>query len=383
MTGGNTIFLSDPDMSQAEIDAVSAVIASPHLSGGRIVESFEQAFAAYVGRAHAVALASGTIGMLLCLKAYGIGPGDEVIASSYSWHQIAHAIALAGAKPVFSEIDYWTGSLAAEKAVEKITPRTRAILAANTNGHPAQWEPLRAIAERRGVLLIEDSTEAIGSAYQGIMVGGFGDCAIFDFSQPAPLVCGEGAMIVTDDGKLASRLRQLRARRADDGLAITGSQPPMQAGISNLAAALGLTQLQRIESILARRKQVEEWYGLAMQSFEGIKPPYLAPEVTAHHWFLYVVHLGTRFSRSSRDAIIEDMRTEQVQAAPFCEPLHTQSFYAGEGYRRGAFFVTEKVADRAIALPFHGHLSPEQIGFIVKSAKDASINVGAGSAIYL
>jgi perosamine synthetase len=383
VTGADTILLSDPDMSQAEIDAVSAVIASPHLSAGRVIDSFEQAFAAYVGRGHAVAVASGTIGLLLCLSAYGIGAGDEVIASSYSWHQIAHAIALAGAKPVFSEIDYWTGSLAAEKAVEKITPRTRAILAANTNGHPAQWGPLRAIAEGRGLLLLEDSTEAIGSAYQGILVGGFGDCAIFDFSQPGPLVCGEGAMIVTDDDKLASSLRRLRARRADEVISSAAAHPPMQAGMSNLAAALGLTQLQRIESILARRKQVEEWYGLAMQSFEGIKPPYLAPEVTDHHWFMYVVHLGTRFSRSSRDAILDDMRTEQVEAKPFCIPLHTQTFYAGEGYRRGAFFVTEKVADRAIALPFHGHLRPEQVAFIVKSAKEASINVGAGSAIYL
>ncbi len=190
-------------------------------------------------------------------------------------------------------------------------------------------------------------------------------------------------MIVTDDDQLANKLRRFCAHREDQALGAAMPQLPLQVGISNLAAALGLKQIERIESILARRKRMEEWYGLAMQSFEGIKPPYVAPEVTAHNWFLYVVHLGTRFTRSGRDAIVEDMRAEQVEAAPFCVPLHTQSFYAGEGYGRGAFFLTEKVADRAIALPFHGHLSPEQIGFIVKSAKDASINVGAGSAIYL
>ena len=380
MNGENTILLSDPDISQAELDAVSTVLTSPHISAGRIVEKFEHAFAAYLGRAHAIAVASGTIGLTLCLKACGIGAGDEVIASPYSWHHIAHAIALVGARPVLADIDYWTGTIAPEKVLEKITTRTRAVLAANTNGHPAQWEPLREIAERCKIVLLEDSTEAIGSEYRGRRVGTFGDSAIFDFSQPSTIVCGEGGMIVTDDGELASTLRQLRARRGHEGFV---SAPPLQAGISDLAAALGLTQLERIESILARRKRVEEWYGLAMQSFEGIKPPYLAPEVTAHNWFVYVVHLGTRFTRSSRDAITDDMRTERVEAKAFCSPLHQQEFYAGYGYRSGAFFVTEKVADRAIALPFHCHLSPEQIGFIVKSAKDASINVGAGSAIYL
>jgi len=380
MNGENTILLSDPDISQAELDAVSAVLTSPHISAGRVTEKFEQAFAAYLGRAHAIAIASGTIGLMLSLKAYGIGASDEVIASPYSWHQIAHAIALVGARPVFADIDYWTGTIAPEKVAEKITNRTRAILAGNTNGHPAQWDPLREIAEHRRIVLLEDSTESIGSEYRGQRVGTFGDCAIFDFSQPFPTVCGEAGMIVTDDSALASTLRQLRTRGGDE---VFVAAPPLQAPMSDLTAALGLVQIERIESILARRKRVEEWYNLAMQSFEGIKPPYLAPEVTEHNWFVYVVHLGTRFTRSSRDAIIDDMRTERVEAKAFCSPLHQQGFYACYGYRRGAFFVTEKVADRAIALPFHCHLSPEQIGFIVKSTKDASINVGAGSAIYL
>ncbi len=380
MNGENTILLSDPDVSQAELDAVSAALTSPRISAGRVVEKFEQAFAAYLGRAHAIAVASGTIGLMFSLKAYGIGVGDEVIASPYSWHQIAHAIALVGARPVFADIDYWTGTIAPDKVAEKISDRTRAIIAGNTNGHPAQWGPLREIAEHRRIALLEDSTESIGSEYRGRRVGTFGDCSVFDFSQPFPLVCGEGGMIVTDDGGLASTIRQLCGRRAEEGFV---AAPPLQAAMSDLAAALGLAQLERIESILARRKRVEEWYNLAMQSFEGIKPPYLAPEVTEHNWLVYVVHLGTRFTRSSRDAIVDDMRTERVEAKPFCAPLHQQGFYSGYGYKRGAFFVTEKVAKRAIALPFHCHLSPEQIGFIVKSAKDASINVGAGSAIYL
>lgn len=375
--------LSDPDISQAELDAVSAALQSPRLSQGPVVEAFESAFASYLGRKYAVAVSSGTLGLVLCLKSYGIGQGDEVVASPFSWHQIAHAIALAGATPVFADIDYWSGTLAPDKAEAKITPHTRAILAGNANGHPAPWQAFREMADRHGLLLLEDSSEAIGSRYQDKLVGSFGDCAIFDFSQPGPLVCGEGGMVVTDDLELARTLRSYRNRRLDERFSVViGGRLPYQAGMSDVSAALGLAQLARIESILQRRKLVEDSYFEHIQSFEGIKPPYVAPDVTDIHWLLYLVHLGTRFTRSSRDAIIADLHTEQIEAVAYCQPLHLQAFYQELGYRKGNYFVTEKVADRAVALPFHGHLDEDQVGFIVKTAKDASLNVGAGSAIY-
>jgi len=375
--------LSDPDISLSELDAVSAVLKSPRLSQGPVVEAFESAFASYLGRKYAVAVSSGTMGLLLCLKAYGIGPGDEVIASPFSWHQIAHAITLAGAKPVFADIDYWAGTLAPKTAEAAISPTTRAILVGNANGHPAPWEAFREMAGRHGLLLLEDSTEAIGSRYQNKLVGSFGDCAVFDFSQPGPLVCGEGGMVVTDDLELVRTLRSYRNRRMDERFSVVISgRVPYQACMSDVSAALGLAQLDRIESILQRRKLAESAYLEHIQSFEGIKPPYAAPDVTDIHWFLYLVHLGTRFSRSSRDAIIADLHTEQIEAAAYCQPLHIQAFYQELGYRKGNYFVTEKVADRAVALPFHGHLSEDQVRFIVKTAKDASINVGAGAAIY-
>lgn len=376
--------LSDPDVTEAELDAVKSVLLSPRLSGGPVVEAFEAAFAHQIGRRHAVAVASGTVGLLLALKAYGLGPGAEVIASSYSWRETAHAIALAGAAPVFADIDYWAGTLAPDKIAMRVTPASRALVAANTNGHPAPWAELRDEARRHGLVLIEDSTEAIGSIYRGEQVGRFGDCAVFDFSQPGPLVCGEGGMVVTDDADIAATLRRLRGRRPGDRASVViTAEAPLQAGMSDFAAALGLAQLDRLDVILARRKQVEHWYRKAVQSFEGIKDPYIAPEVDEVHWFLYLVHLGTRFTASSRDAIVEDLRLEGVEAAAYCHPLHTQRRYLDLGYRRGNYFVTEKVADRAVALPFHTHLTEEKIAFIVATMKDASINVGAGSAIYL
>lgn len=375
--------LSDPDMTMDELEAVDAVLRGSRISTGQLVESFEREFADYVGRRYALAVPSGTIGLALILLARGIGPGDEVIAPSFCFRETAQAIAAVGATAIFADIDYWSGALVASKAETKLTANTKAILVANANGHPADWDSLRALAEKAGVLLIEDSSEAIGSKYKDRMVGTFGDVSIFDFAQPAPLTCGEGGMIVTDDPDLAMSIKRRRAHGIDErGSVAATSAPALGAQISDLTAALGLAQLRRIDAILEKRRATEALYATYVQSFEGIKPPYMAPDVTEVNWFLYVVHLGTRFSKSSRDAIIEDLATEKVEAAAYCNPLHLQRFYVDRGWRRGDLFVTEKLADRAVALPFHCHLTEEQIEFIVATMKDASVNVGAGAAIY-
>lgn len=378
------ISLSSPDYTEAETSALQSVLARSEQIDGPLTEAFEKTFANYLGRRHAISVSSGTIGTLIALKAMGIGEGDEVIASGYSWHQVAHAIAWAGAKPVICDIDYWSQTLPAEKAEAKVTEQTRAILACNVNGHPADWEKLRALAKKTGAYLIEDSTEAIGSRYQDKLVGSFGDVAIFDFSQPLALCCGKAAMIVTDDDTLALKIRHFKSRRRDERGSLTATlRPPLDAGISELTAALGLIQLQRLPELLANRKQVEAWYEAQMLSFEGIKPPYIAPGVEEVHWFLYQVHLGTRFSASSRDAMVDDLETELTEAAAYCKPMHLQRAYIEQyGYRKGDFFVTEKVADRSIALPFHALITEDEVEFIVKTAKDASVNVGAGAAIY-
>jgi dTDP-4-amino-4,6-dideoxygalactose transaminase len=375
--------LSDPDITTVEIEAVDAIMRSPHLSNGAIVQRFERAFADYLGRAYAVAVPSGTIGLLLALQAYGIGPGDEVIASPYSFRETAHAISIAGARPVFVDIDYWAGTLLPAKVEARITGKTRAILACNSNGHPAQWTELRAIAEERGVVLLEDSTEAIGSRYKGELVGSFGDIAVFDFAQPSALTSGEGGMVVTDDVDIAMALRRHRSHSLDErGSVSVTAAPASQACMSNIAAAVGLAQLQRLDEILEKRRLVEHLYYKYVKSFEGIKDPYVGPEVTEINWFLYLVHLGTRFSRSSRDAIVEDLKVEQIEGAAYCQPMHLQRHYLDLGYRRGDYRVTEKVADRTVALPFHTHLTEDQISFIVETMKEASINIGAGAAIY-
>lgn len=385
----DVISLFEPECGDREIELVCAVLQSAHWGDGPMLASFEQAFASWVGRKHAVAVGSGTLGTWIALRALSIGPGDEVICSSHAWHQVAQAITLAGATPVFADINYWTGSLSPDKAALKITPHTRAILAGNTNGHPADWEPLRALADAHGLKLIEDSSEALGSRYKGQTVGTFGDVAVFDFSAPSALCTGEGGMLLTDDDTLVHELRYLRQRRVADRNSVSvGSRVPLQAGMSELTAALGLAQLAGLDERLAERKQVVAWYHEHMQSFEGVKPPYISVDVDEVHWMLYVVHLGKRFSGSARAQMIDDLLSCGIEAVAYSHPLHQQFFYMNTGdaigrQRGGLLRDTDRISDRALALPLHTQLDETQVTYIVKTLKDTATNVGAGAAIYL
>ncbi len=373
--------LSDPDIGRAELEHVESILRSERISAGEEVEAFEAAFAAYLGRRYAIAIASPTLALMLCLRAYELQPEDEVILSPYSWWQIGHALAWYGVKPIFADIDYYSGTLSVKSTEALITPKTRAILAGNTKGHPAAWSALRSLANTAGVILLEDSTEAIGSRYQDKLVGSFGDCAIFGFAQPSALLCGEGAMIVTDNTDVASSLRQYRARSLSDRSSVAAAtRPPLQAEMSNLQAGLGLIQLSRLDGILSRRRAVEMLYFQHMKSFEGIKDPYRGGDVTDAHWFTYEVHLGTRFSRSSRDAIVTDLRARGIEAAAYCLPMHQQFYYRERHANRCP--TAERVSDRTLVLPFHPRLDEGEIAFIIETLKDASVNVGAGAAIY-
>ena len=378
------IALSQADTGARELALVSAALQSGELSGAGLVEAFEKCFAAYLGRQYAVAVSSGTLGLLISLQAMKLDAGDEVIVPAHSWHHLAHAVSLAGLRPVFADIDYWSGCIAPAKVAERIGARTRAILACNSNGHPAEWPALCQLAEKHGLELIEDCSESIGSRLDGRPVGSFGELAVFDFSQPSALCCGEGGMVVTDDEALAAEIRYRRARRLKDRLSISvGARLPLQCGISELTAALGLAQLERIDDILARRKQIEALYHEQMQTFEGIKPPHIAAGVDEVHWMLYVVHLGKRFTASARNQIVDDLDSNAIEVAPYSVPLTQDFHYQQLGWKRGSLPTTDRIGDRALALPFHGALDEDQVGFIVKTLKDACTNVGAGAAIYL
>ena len=222
--------LSDPDITTAELRAVTEVMQSPELSGGPTVAAFEAAFAAYTGRRYAIAVASGTIGLLLALRASGIGPGDEVIASPFSWRETAHAIAQVGATVAMADIDYWSGVLLPEKAAARITPRTRCIIAGNPNGHPAPWSELRELATEHGLLLIEDSTEAIGSVYQGTPSAASATVRSSISRSPAHSFAAKAAWWSPTTRTSRTRLRRHRARRPDERTSVRHRHDPADAG---------------------------------------------------------------------------------------------------------------------------------------------------------
>ncbi len=333
--------------------------------------ALEAHVAARLTRRHVVAFADAACGLEEVLRAYEIGAGDEVLVSAYSWHEIARVIWRVGATPVFSDIDYWSGTLNPEKAALRIGPATRAILAANTNGHPADWAALKALGKRYGLLLIEDSTEALGSAYDHTPVGRFGDVSLFDFRARGPMACGAGGLVLTDDAHVAKLLRRGadNAARAD--------------ALSAHIAVLLKEKWERLDVTLAARARVAAFYARHIRSFEGIKDPYTGPRVTAHHPFTFLVHLGARFSRLARNAIIDDLRADGIEARPYATPLYRDAQCRQKGFSGVGCGITDKIADRGVVPPFHTELSEDDIALIVETLKDASINVGAGSAIYL
>ena len=277
----DVISLFEPECGAREMQLVSAVLKSARWGDGPMVESFERAFAGWAGRKHAVAVGSGTLGTWIALRALGIGPGDEVICTAHTWHQVAQAITLAGATPVFSDINYWTGSLSPEKAALKITPKTRAMLAGNTNGHPAAWEPLRALAQAHGLVLIEDSTESFGSRYKGQAVGTFGDVSVFDFSAPSALCTGEGIAQFDDIQKSVVQHPVLQ-RQHGVGRAFACCLAGVGGGVGGHAAQRGVFQLPGFVDVLQNQvTPFDEQIGFQLNQFRHHLPRGIAVDDVA------------------------------------------------------------------------------------------------------
>lgn len=350
--------LSAPDITEAEIEAATAVLRSGRLSLGPKLEEFEQAMAQYVGVPHAVGVSSGTAGLHLCIRALGIGQGDEVIVPSFTFIAAANAIRYERATPVFVDIEPATLNLDPAKIEAAITPRTRAIIVVHTFGAPANMQAILEIAERHHLLVIEDACEAIGAEYQGRRVGSFGDAAVFAFYPNKQITTGEGGMIVTRSETLAKRMRALRNQgryEADDWL--QHSELGYNYRLSEIACALGIEQLKRIEKILATRASAASDYHERLREEPLILPPLQLPQ-SRISWFVYVVRLLPEFNRSQRDAVLQSLTRQDIGCARYFAPIHLQPAYAE--WKNVSLPVTESEAARTIALPFFNRLTGEQ-----------------------
>lgn len=356
-----TIPLSSPDITDAEIEAVTAVLRTSRLSLGPQMEAFEEAMANYIGISHAVAVSSGTAGLHLCIRALGIGEGDEVIVPSFTFIAAANAIRYEHAKPVFVEIDPESLNMAPPSIEQAITPKTRAILVVHTFGRPAEMAAIMDIANRHHLLVIEDACEAIGATYRGCKAGSFGDAAVFAFYPNKQITTGEGGMVVTRRPELAAHIRALRNQgRYDSTDWLQHAELGYNYRLSEINCALGLSQLKRIEPILQQRENVARQYQHSLADIsELVLPATDIPDIRIS-WFVYVVRLNAAFTEADRDSIITTLTSAGVSCGRYFAPIHLQPSYAA--WREStSLHVTEAQAGRAIALPFFNRITEDEI----------------------
>ena len=365
------IYLSRPDITEQEIQAVCGVLRSPNLSLGPKLEEFELAFARYIGTKRAVAVNSGTSGLFLCLLALGIQSGDEVITTPFTFISSATSIMMAGARPVFVDIDPTSLNIDPAKIESAITEKTKAILPVEIFGSPAGFDKVCRIAQKHNLPVIEDSCEALGSALNGKKVGTFGTMSVFGFYPNKQITTGEGGMILTDDDSLADMCISLRnqGRNKDDGW-FGHERLGYNFRLSEINCALGIVQLSRIEQIKAKRKQVAKWYQEMLADDERIIVP-AEPADCDMSWFVFVVRLADDFSLEQRGRILEQMRKRNIQVSNYFPPVHLQPFMVRQfGYKMGDFPVTENICKSTIALPFYNNLTQDQVFVVCKALKD-------------
>jgi perosamine synthetase len=359
------IYLSRPDITDREIEAVCAVLRGPDLSLGPKLAEFERVFAEYVGRKRAVAVNSGTSGLFLCTLAVGIGPDDEVITTPFTFAASATSIMMACARPVFVDIDPVSLNIDPAKIEPAITEKTKAILPVEVFGNPAGFDTICQIAEKHNLPVVEDSCEALGSALNGKMAGTFG--MIYPNKQ---ITTGEGGMILTDDNPLADMCVSLRNQgRGKSAGWLAHERLGYNYRISDINCALGIMQLSRIDEIKAKRRQVAKWYWEMLAGDERLIVP-AEPAYCDISWFVFVVRLAENFTMEQRDLILQQMRIRDIQVGDYFPPVHLMPFIANKyGYNPGDFPVAESASARTIALPFHNHLTKDQVAVVCTALK--------------
>ena len=363
--------LSAPDVTEAEVEAVCAVLRTSQLSLGPKLEEFEQAAARYLGTAHAIAVNSGTSGLHLCIRALGISRGDEVIVPSFTFIAVANAARYEGATPIFVDIDPETLNLDPARIEEAITSRTRAIVVVHTFGCPAALAEIQEIANRHRLFVIEDACEALGAEYQGRKVGSFGDAGVFGFYPNKQITTGEGGIVVTNDSHVAVRTRKLRNQgRGAAGEWLEHEELGYNYRIAELNCALGIEQLKRIEAILERREAVARAYQRRLEDHPDLELPPIALARRRISWFVYVIRLRGQRAPSHRDKVLEAMAARGIACGRYFAPIHLQPAYRTQPHRCMDLTHTEAIAPRTLALPFFNRITDGQIEEVCQSLRE-------------
>lgn len=368
------IRIAGPWITDKEIQYVAEATAQGWYSQSNFYqERFEQAFARYVGKPFAAALPSCTSAIHLALAAWGIGPGDEVIVPDIAWIACAAPIAYVGATPVFADVDAKTWCLSPESLEACMTPRTKAIMAVDLYGHIFAANEIRAIARRRGLHLLEDAAEAVGSEYQGCKAGSLGDAGVFSFHGTKTMTTGEGGMFVTGDEELYRRVLVLRNHGQEPGAPMFWNvEVAYKYKMSALQAALGTAQLERIEELVERKRQIFNWYVEELKALDGITLNTETAGTKNSYWMVTVIWDAARFGLA-KEELMRRLAERGIDSRPFFYPLSSLPAYAGhpeaqKAARRNT--VSYRLAPCGINLPSALNLTREQVKTVCNVFKE-------------
>lgn len=379
--------MSSPDLTDAEREAVLAVLNTPNLSMGPKIKAFEQAICNYTGAKHALGVNSGTAGLHLCIRAAGVREGDWVLTTPFSFVASSNVILFERAIPIFVDVDPRTGNidtgqlcqaardlLAGGASARKWFPRTgmatlnghrepprlKAILPVDVFGQPADFDPIVQLAHETGLKVIEDSCEAIGATYKNRPAGLLGEYGVFAFYPNKQMTVGEGGVIVTDDDEAAAYMRALRNQgRAPGDTWLQHTHLGYNYRLDEMSAALGEVQVGRLDEMLEKRAQVALWYETRLSKISGVQTPIILPYTTRVSWFVYVVRFEPGIDR---EQVSRALKLRGIPNRPYFIPIHLQPYLVEQfGYREGDFPVTEDLGRRGLALPFSGVMSEDEV----------------------
>jgi perosamine synthetase len=330
-------------------------------SSGKYLARFEAEFAEFCGVRHAISCCNGTVAVHLALLAQGVGAGDEVIVPTLTYVATANPIVYCGGQPVFVDAEPRTWNMDPERVAEAITPRTKGIVVVHLYGHPTDMDPILELAERHGLWVIEDAAEAHGATYRDRIVGSIGSLATFSFYGNKIITSGEGGMVVCDDDDLAALVRQLHGQGQDPNRRYWFPMVGFNYRMTNIEAAIGLAQLERIDWHLARRREIAGWYREELGGEEGIELSPEEPWARSAFWIVCAVLDEERFGM--RDDVMASLSDAGIETRPFFYPLHTLPMYRQQNEGNG-FPVAEDLARRGLNLPSSASLTRDDVNYV-------------------
>jgi len=371
---------SRPSVSREDINAVAEVLGSGWITTGVKNAEFEKKFCEYAGCRHSAALSSGTAGMHLLLCALDIGPGDEVITPSMTWVSTVNLIVLAGATPVFADVDRDTLMVSADAAEACLSPRTRLIIPVHFAGAPADMEPIRQIAREKNIFLAEDAAHAMGTAYKGERIGKQGT-AIFSFHPIKNMTTGEGGMFCSDDEKLMERIRRLKFHglgvdaydRQTQGRSPQAQvlEPGYKYNMTDMAAVLGARQLERLDKFNEKRRELAVRYRERLSETDEIIPLSDPPYPMEHAWHLFIVRLDTEKAGMSREAFMDELKQRNIGTGIHFLAVHLQKYYRDSmDMKPGMLPNTEWNSERICSLPLFPEMTANDVDDVTEAIKD-------------